>query len=95
MGNESFMYIAITIVIATFCLTWLLFFTIYALTKYTDFGKQRKKDNKKRDKIQNSQDDLPSGMDGDELLNLFAKPKIETSFGDKRIGEVHEHEKKT
>ena len=92
MTSESFMYIAITILIATFCLTWLLFFTIYVLTKYTDFGKERKKSNKKKERVQNSQDDLPIK---DVDLNLFQKPKIETSFGRQRIGEVHEHEKKT
>jgi hypothetical protein len=29
-------------------------------------------------------------------LSMFgtSKPKIETSFGDERIGDVHEHEKK-
>jgi len=91
MSSESFMYLAITILIATFCLTWLLFFTIYVLTRYTDFGKERKKGNKKRERVQNSQDDLPIK---DIDLNLFKNPKIETSFGDKRIGEVHEHEKK-
>ena len=95
MLSQSFMYVAIIIVIATFCITWLLFFTIYILSKYTDFGKQRKKENKKKDRLQNSQDDLPIAADGDKILNLFSKPKIETSFGDKRIGEVHEHEKKT
>ena len=39
--------------------------------------------------IQETTDDIPQ-VD----LNLFKKPKIETSFGDRRIGEVHEHEKK-
>ena len=95
MPSQSFVYVAIIILIATFCITWLLFFTAFILNKYTDFGSRKKKENKKRDRVQNSQDDLPTGDDGDKILNLFAKPKIETSFGDRRIGEVHEHEKKT
>ena len=92
MSSESFMYIALTILIATFCLTWLLFFTIYVLTKYTDFGTERKKKNRKKGRVQNSQDDLPIK---DIDLKLFKNPRIETSFGETRIGEVHEHEKKT
>ena len=91
MDSESFIYTVVTILIATFCLTWLLFFTIYILTKYTDFGSGRKKSEKKKDRVQNSQDDLPIK---DIDLNLFKSPKIETSFGRQRIGEVHEHEKK-
>jgi len=91
MGSESFTYTAITILIATFCLTWLLFFTIYILTRYTDFGSGRKKTKEKKDRVQNSEDDLPIK---DIDLNLFKNPKIETSFGRQRIGEVHEHEKK-
>tara|TARA_Y100000593_G_C4229804_1_gene296389 strand:+ start:487 stop:762 length:276 start_codon:yes stop_codon:yes gene_type:complete len=91
MSSESFIYTSITILLATFCLTWLMFFTIFTLSKYTDFGKETKKKSKKREKIQNSQDDVPiKNVD----LDLF-KPKIETSFGERRIGEVHEHEKKT
>ena len=76
----------------TLCSTWLIFATIYALAKYTDFGKARRQENKKKDKIQNSQDDLPIQEVG---LDSFSTPTIETSFGEERIGAVYKHERKS
>ena len=76
----------------TLCSTWLIFATIHTLAKYTDFGKTRRQENKKKDKIQNPQDDLPIQ---DVDLDSFSAPTIETSFGEERIGAVYKHERKS
>lgn len=64
---------------------------MYLRGKY--FNEKVKKRSKKDKKIRETQDDIPIDpalMDGFS----FRTPKIETSFGDRRIGEVHEYEKK-
>ena len=86
MSLDSFMFIIGIILTTTLCLTWIVYFVCRVLVANTDIGKQKKKE-----RIQNSQDDVPVK---DIDLNLFKKPKIETSFGGGRIGEVHEYEKK-
>ena len=86
---EFFIYIVVFCLVATICLTWLLFVINYILGKYTRFGKRRRKDNRKKEKIQNPQDDVP--IKGTNL-NPFSTPKIETSFGDKRIGKVYKND---
>ena len=91
MGFDSFIFIIGIILTTTLCLTWIVYFVCRVLVTNTDIGKQKKKENKKKQRIQNSQDDVPVK---DIDLNLFKKPKIETSFGGGRIGEVHEYEKK-
>lgn len=76
-------------------LTWLVFFFIKMITKYTDIGQNKKKEKEKEDRVFSSPSE--TSTDGEALMNMFLggkKPKIETSFGDKRIGAVHEHEKK-
>tara|TARA_Y100001949_G_scaffold108255_1_gene91469 strand:+ start:1034 stop:1312 length:279 start_codon:yes stop_codon:yes gene_type:complete len=89
MSSELFIYIIILCLVATACLTWLLFVINYILGKYTSFGRRRSKENRKKKKIQNSQDDVP--IKGTNL-NPFSTPKIETSFGDKRIGKVYKND---
>ena len=86
MGFDSFIFIIGIILTTTLCLTWIVYFVCRVLVANTDIGKQKKKENKKKQRIQNSQDDVPVK---DIDLNLFKKPKIETSFGDQRIGQVH------
>ena len=74
--------------------SWLIYFSIKTLSKYTDFGKSTKYNKGIEERTYTSTDDLPTTKGGS--LEVFYKtPKIETSFGDKRIGEVHEHPKKT
>jgi len=90
MEVAQFFYLSGTILISTVCITWLIFFATKMLSSHTDIGKGTKKKKEKSKNIQETKDDIPQ-VD----LNLFKKPKIETSFGDRRIGEVHEHEKKT
>ena len=51
MTNELFIYIVLLCVFVTLCLTWLLFFATYILTRYTDFGKEKRKENEKKEKI--------------------------------------------
>ncbi len=92
MSTELFIYIIVLCVFATLCLTWLLFCMVYVIGKYTDLGKEKRKEKEKKKKIHDSQDDLPiQGMD----LNLISTPKIETSFGDERIGKVYKNADKT
>ena len=81
MGFDSFIFIIGIILTTTLCLTWIVYFVCRVLVANTDIGKLKKKE-----RIQNSQDDVPVK---DIDLNLFKKPKIETSFGGGRIGEVH------
>ena len=73
--------------------SWLIYFSIKMLSKYTDFGKITKQHKENEERIHSSSDDLP---DFSKSLTepFYETPKIETSFGDKRIGEVHEHPKK-
>tara|TARA_Y100000593_G_C4216726_1_gene289608 strand:- start:427 stop:711 length:285 start_codon:yes stop_codon:yes gene_type:complete len=76
-------------------LTWLVFFFIKMITKHTDIAQNKKKEKEKEDRLFNAPAESPT--EGEALMNMFLggnKPKIETSFGDKRIGAVHEHEKK-
>ena len=93
MNEQIFSLIYLSLVFAG--LTWLIFFLIKMVTKYTDIGQNRKKQREKDDRVFNSP--AEEHKEEDSLLNMFlggTKPKIETSFGDKRIGAVHEHEKK-
>ena len=76
-------------------LTWLVFFFIKMITKHTDIGQNKKKEKEKEDRLFNAP--AENATEGEALMNMFLggnKPKIETSFGDKRIDAVHEHEKK-
>ena len=63
-------------------LTWLTFFFMKTLSLYTDIGQATKTKKKKKSSIQNSEDDIPEFAIGQK------PPKIETSFGNGRIGEV-------
>ena len=60
------------------------------LSKYTDFGKNKKVEKEKQERTFSSNDDVPMLNDGPKEL-LYKTPKIETSFGGSRIGEVYEH----
>jgi len=73
--------------------SWLIYFSIKTLSKYTDFGKFTKRNKEKEERTYSSTDDLPNFKNG-SVEAFYETPKIETSFGDKRIGEVHEHPKK-
>lgn len=91
MGIEDYL-IRTSIVGAIIILgaSWLIYFSIRTLSKYTDFGKRTKYNKEKEERTYSSNDDLPNLKDSP--VEVFYKtPKIETSFGDKRIGEVHEH----
>jgi len=68
--------------------SWLIYFSIKTLSKHTDFGKLTKKEKEKEDKIHGSEDDVPLGEG--PFQSFHEVPKIETSFGDKRLGDVHE-----
>tara|TARA_R110002020_G_scaffold106106_2_gene247217 strand:- start:4453 stop:4731 length:279 start_codon:yes stop_codon:yes gene_type:complete len=72
--------------------TWLIFFTIKILVKYTDFGVNKKEEKDKQDKIYGSSKDITVK---EELGFLGKKPKIETSFGNNRIGEVNDNPSQT
>ena len=72
--------------------TWLVFFTIRTLVKYTDFGSKKKKEKDKEDKIYGSSNEV---VIKEELGFLGKKPKIETSFGDNRIGEINDNPSQT
>lgn len=89
------LYLIINSVINIIGYTWLVYFFIKLLTKHTDLGQNKKKEVEKNKKIYSPEEnDSPTGED---ILSMFGtnKPKIETSFGDERIGVVHEHEKET
>tara|TARA_R110002020_G_scaffold178537_4_gene371581 strand:- start:8984 stop:9268 length:285 start_codon:yes stop_codon:yes gene_type:complete len=93
MSTQLFIQIIVLCFLITLCVTWLIF----ALAKYTDFGKGKRQENKKKGKIHNSQDDVPiseSLIGKDTDLNPFSTPTIETSFGEERIGTVYKHEHK-
>ena len=64
---------------------------MYLRNKY--FTEKAKVRNKKEKKLRETHDDIPIDPSLMEDFS-FRVPKIETSFGDRRIGEVHEHEKK-
>ena len=78
--------LAVVIIIGA---SWLIYFSIKNLSKYTDFGRRAKKENKKRDAVHESTDDVPDLKYADAPF-LATKPKIETSFGDTRIGDIYE-----
>ena len=60
--------------------------------KYTDFGVNKKEEKDKQDKIYGSSKDITVK---EELGFLGKKPKIETSFGNNRIGEVNDNPSQT
>jgi len=68
--------------------TWLVFFTVKTLVKYTDFGTNKKEEKKKQEKIYGNSKEITVK---EELGFLGKKPKIETSFGDGRIGEINDN----
>ena len=80
--------------IITLGASWLIYFSIKTLSKYTDFGKFTKYNKEREERTYTSNDDLPDLQDGPSEV-FYKTPKIKTSFGDNRIGEVHEHPKKT
>jgi hypothetical protein len=63
----------------------IIFFTTKILLKYTDIGTNKKKEKDKSDRIFNSKSDSDKEED---LGFIYKKPTIETSFGDRRIGEI-------
>ena len=71
------------------CASWLIYFSIKIFSKHTDFGRRAKKEKKKRDAVHESTDDVPDLKYADAPF-LATKPKIETSFGDTRIGDIYE-----
>jgi precorrin-6B methylase 1 len=73
--------------------TVFLFFSVKILTKYTDLGLKKKEQKEKSEKIYNTKDNTSIGK-GD-LVFSKEKPVIETSFGDKRIGDVYDNPSQT
>tara|TARA_R100001377_G_scaffold19893_1_gene10423 strand:+ start:5229 stop:5474 length:246 start_codon:yes stop_codon:yes gene_type:complete len=63
----------------------IVFFTTKILLKYTDIGTNKKKDKDKSDRVFNTKSD---SIKEEDLGFIYKKPKIETSFGDRRIGEI-------
>jgi hypothetical protein len=74
--------------------SWLIYFSIRTLSKYTDFGQDTKNKKEKEERTYASKDDVPVSRNSPTEA-FYETPKIETSFGGKRIGEVYEHPKKT
>ena len=68
-----------------------IFFLIAMYILNTYFNDSYKKKAKKEKKIRSIE---PADHDLAEKALSFNAPKIETSFGDQRIGEVHGHEEK-
>ena len=64
---------------------------IYILNKYFNHDYKQKIDKQKKITEADTQNDMQDLAN--KALN-FKTPKIETSFGDQRIGEVHSHETK-
>ena len=65
---------------------------IYLLNKYFNHGYAKSVDKQNRILGKNKEYDLP---DLPEETLSFKTPKIETSFGNQRIGDVHDPRKKT
>ena len=65
--------------------TLVVFFTTKILLKYTDIGTRKKKDKDKSDRVFNTKSD---SIKEEDLGFIYKKPTIETSFGDRRIGEI-------
>lgn len=65
--------------------TLVVFFTTKILLKYTDIGTRKKKDKDKSDRVFNTKS---GSVNEEDLRFTYKKPKIETSFGDRRIGEI-------
>jgi len=63
----------------------IIFFTTKILLKYTDIGISKKKEKDKSDRVFNTKSDL---IKEEDLGFIYKKPNIETSFGDRRIGEI-------
>ena len=63
----------------------IIFFTTKILLKYTDIGISKKKEKDKSDRVFNTKSDL---VKEEDLGFIYKKPTIETSFGDRRIGEI-------
>ncbi len=72
-----------------FFLTFIM--CLKAIIRYTDVGKKTKKNKDKRNRVLNGPNDLPSI--GNHETFEKGKPRIETSFGDGRIGSTHEYPK--
>ena len=74
---------------------WPLIFIIivaYFLSKTIMFsGNPKKKSTEKKKRDRDEKEEMTHLAD---KALLFKAPKIETSFGDQRIGDVHSHEKK-
>lgn len=65
--------------------------SIYMANKYFNHGYKQKIDKQKKISETDNKDEMQSLAN--KAIN-FKTPKIETSFGDQRIGEVHSHETK-
>jgi len=73
---------------------WPFIFTvisIYMANKYFNHSYKQKTEKQKKINETNTQDEM-RGL-ANKAIN-FKTPKIETSFGDQRIGEMHSHETK-
>ena len=73
----------------TVSLLLIIYVTIRTFANYTDIGKSKKTKKRKEKKFQEATDDIPAFT-----IDTNKKPKIETSFGGGRIGEVYEHSSK-
>ena len=70
----------------------IIFFSLKMLLKYTDIGTEKKKEKDKSDRIFNSKSEQTNKED---IGFIYKKPKIETSFGDRRIGEIDDNPTQT
>ena len=95
MMNSQFLEIFFVSFAWSFWPTLFLLVTIYVTRKFiigiNDAVKDRNVEGKikKKEFHNTTTDDIP------KIEKEFKMPKIETSFGNQRIGEIHEHGKKT
>ena len=72
--------------------SFIIFFSLKMLLKYTDIGIEKKKEKDKSDRIFNSKSEQ---INKEDIGFIYKKPKIETSFGDRRIGEIDDNPTQT
>jgi purine-cytosine permease-like protein len=65
---------------------------LYLINRYFNDGYKKRK--AKAKKITGSYNEEEELLAAKALSSSFKPPKIETSFGDQRIGDVHHHEEK-
>ena len=87
--TEYVIRLVVTVVVLGISFFLIFIMCLKAIIKYTDIGTKTKKDKEKRNKAFNGPDDIPSAGNYEPFAQ--GKPRIETSFGDERIGSTHEY----